>query len=74
MVCSLLAMTKTSYEGMEIAEGGKASREYARVTFGSNIDPKDRQRVRQALEEYCQLDTQAMVDVYKALERLVPSN
>ena len=34
------------------ADGGEASREYARVIFGSNIDPKDRQKVRQALEKY----------------------
>lgn len=63
----LPAMTKTSYEGMEISDGGEASREYARVTFGSNIDPKDRQKVRQALEEYCQLDTQAMIEVLEGL-------
>lgn len=66
----LPAMTKSSYEGMEISDGGEASREYARVTFGSNIDPKDRQRVRQALEEYCQLDTQAMIEVLEGLRRL----
>jgi hypothetical protein len=66
----LPAMTKMSYEGMEIAEGGEASREYARVTFGSNIDPKDRQKVRQALEKYCELDTQAMIEVLEGLRGL----
>ncbi len=66
----LPAMTKTSYAGMEIADGGTASREYARVTFGSNIEAKDRQKVRQALEAYCQLDTQAMIDVLEELKRL----
>jgi hypothetical protein len=29
----------------------------------------DRQKVRQALEEYCQLDTQAMIEVYFALNK-----
>ncbi len=66
----LPALTDSSYEGMEIAEGGLASREYARVTFGSNIDPKDRQKVRQALEKYCELDTQAMVDVLEGLKKV----
>lgn len=65
----LPAMTERSYEGMEIADGGTASLEYERVTFGSNIEEKDRQRVRQALKEYCKLDTQAMIDVYEALKK-----
>ena len=69
----LPAMTGTSYEGMEIVEGGAAALEYERVTFGNNVEEKERQRIRRALEEYCQLDTQAMVDVYKALEKLVHS-
>ena len=64
----LPAMTKTSYEGMEIADGGTASLEYERVTFCDKIDEKERQRIRRALEEYCQLDTQAMVEVLKGLK------
>lgn len=36
----------------------------ARVKFGSNIEPKDHQKVRQGLEKYCQLDMQAMIEVY----------
>jgi hypothetical protein len=63
----LPAMTKTSYEGMEIADGGTASLEYERVTFDKDIDEKERQRIRNALEEYCKLDTQAMIEI---LERL----
>jgi hypothetical protein len=68
----LPAMTKTSYEGMAIADGGTASLEYERVTFGDNVEENDRQRVRHALEDYCQLDTQAMIDVLSALNGLVP--
>jgi len=64
----LPALTELSYEGKEIAEGNAASREYSRVTFGSNIDEKDRQKVRQALEEYCKLDTQAMIEILEALK------
>lgn len=66
----LPAMTGSGYEGMEIADGGTASREYERVTFGSNIDLKDRQRVRQALEKYCAQDTMAMVDILEGLRGL----
>lgn len=65
----LPALCGSSYEGMEIADGGAASREYARVTF-SDVDESDRQQVRAALEEYCQLDTQAMIDIVKALTRI----
>ena len=64
----LPAMTKTSYKGMEIADGELASIEYARVTFGENIEESDRQKVRQALEAYCKLDTQAMVDILGKLK------
>lgn len=63
----LPALTGSGYEGMEIADGGTASREYSRVTFGDNIDPKDRRRVRDALEKYCAQDTQAMIDVMEGL-------
>jgi len=66
----LPALTGTSYAGMEIADGATASREYERVTFGSNIEAKDRQKVRDALEKYCQLDTQAMIDVLEKLKEL----
>ncbi|MFA6549715.1 MAG: DUF2779 domain-containing protein, partial [Candidatus Margulisiibacteriota bacterium] len=66
----LPALTDTSYEGLEIADGGAASREYERVTFGENIDPKDRAKVRHNLEKYCQLDTQAMINVLEGLKGL----
>ena len=70
MKAVLPALTDTSYEGMEIADGGMASREYARVTFGDNIEPKDRQKVRDDLEKYCELDTRAMIDILEELKAL----
>ena len=66
----LPALTGKSYEDLEIAEGETASNEYLRVTFGTNIDPKDKQKVYQQLEEYCKLDTQAMVDVLRELQKI----
>lgn len=65
----LPAMTGKGYAGMEIADGGTASLEYERVTFGEKIEESDRQQVRQALEKYCELDTQAMVEVLAGLKR-----
>ncbi len=66
----LPALTGKGYEGLEIAEGGTACNEYLRVTFGTDIDPEDKQKVRKQLEEYCKLDTQAMVDVLGELRRI----
>jgi len=67
----LPALVGKSYDGMEIAEGGVASSEYVRTHF-SEASETERQRVRTALEEYCKLDTQAMVDIIDALQKLIP--
>lgn len=70
MKAVLPALTGTSYEGMEIAEGGAASREFLRVTWGQNVDPTDRARVRESLEKYCALDTRGMVGIVRHLGKL----
>jgi hypothetical protein len=59
------------YEGMAIADGGTASSEYIRVTFGENIAEKEKNRVRKNLEEYCGLDTKAMVWIVDKMKILV---
>ncbi len=46
----LPVLTGKSYEGMEIADGGTASNEYLRVTFG-DVDTLDRQHVRDQLKK-----------------------
>ena len=51
---------------MEIAEGGTASLEYLRVTFG-DVPEEERVRVRGYLEKYCKMDTQAMIDILSQL-------
>ncbi len=66
----LPAWTGTGYEGMGISDGGQATGEYARVTFGANIDPADRAKVYADLLEYCGLDTRAMVDILEKLRSL----
>jgi len=62
----LPAVTGTTYEGMEIAEGGQAAREFQSVVFG-NVAPDEKQRVLSALRTYCAQDTRALVDVLAAL-------
>jgi hypothetical protein len=61
----LPVLTGKSYDDMEIGDGGTASAEYFRVTFTE--DNKDRNNVRQFLEEYCGLDTMGMVDIVEQL-------
>jgi hypothetical protein len=67
----LPALTGKSYEGLEIAEGEMASREYTRVTFDKDIAEMDRQKVYSALEIYCGLDTQGLIDILEALKKKV---
>jgi len=66
----LPVITNSNYDNLEIADGGMASREYYRVTFEDNIDEKERQRVRAALEKYCDLDTRAMIEILEELEKI----
>jgi hypothetical protein len=65
----LPALTGRSYEGLEIAEGGTASLEYLRVTFG-DVDEEDGQKVRRQLEKYCALDTEGMILIVDELGKV----
>jgi hypothetical protein len=65
----LPTITEKSYEGMEIADGGTASQEYLRVTFGE-VEVKERERLRRNLENYCKLDTEGMIMIVEALSRI----
>jgi hypothetical protein len=62
----LPALTGKDYSKLEIQEGGAASREYVRVTFG-DVSESERKRVRKALELYCGHDTEGMVWILDAL-------
>jgi hypothetical protein len=64
----LPVLTGKSYNDMEIGDGGTASREYFRVIFTE--DNKDKDKVRNLLEEYCGLDTMGMVDIIDKLHAL----
>jgi hypothetical protein len=65
----LPALTGAGYESLAIADGETASREYLRVTFGG-ADEAERARVRKQLEEYCGLDTMAMIRIVEELEKI----
>ncbi len=44
-----------TYQGMEISDGGMAMEGYFRMCEGG--DPAEVEKVRQALLEYCRMDT-----------------
>ena len=71
----LPALVGKSYEGMEIAEGGNASRRYLFITHGSidgtKATPEEAKQVRHHLEAYCGMDTEAMVWILDALRNIV---
>jgi hypothetical protein len=69
MKAVLPAMTGQGYENLVIQEGGAASREFQRVTFGK-VDDEERRRVRQQLNEYCGLDTMGMIQIVRELAKL----
>lgn len=65
----LPAFVGDSYDGLEIQEGGMASLEFCRVTFG-NVSEAEKARVRRNLEVYCSQDTMGMVKSVRALRDL----
>ncbi len=66
----LPAITGRSYKGMEIADGGTASVEFFRATYEECSD-EERQKVRENLLKYCELDTLAEVMIVEKLGELV---
>ena len=65
------ALTGGTYEGLEIGDGGTASLEYGRVMFSDGISSQDKECVLRGLEEYCKLDTQAMIDIVNVLRKQI---
>ena len=59
------------YDGLEIADGGVASRELRRLMFeGDTLSADERKRVRDALLQYCAVDTLGVVRLLERLEAL----
>lgn len=69
MKAVLPALTGKGYGDLEIQEGGSASREFLRVTFGQ-VPAKERSQVRKNLLAYCCQDTEGMVSIVEALQQL----
>ena len=66
----LPVLTGHSYEELEIHEGGQASLEYLRVHF-ADVPEEERQKVRAQLERYCGQDTEGMIWIVDAVQKLV---
>jgi len=58
-----------TYAGLEIQEGGMASTFFLKLS--QTQDEEERKRLRQALLDYCELDTLAMVNVLEKLKMYV---
>jgi hypothetical protein len=69
MKAVLPTLVGDSYDGLEIQEGGTASLEFYRVTFGK-VSAAEKARVRRNLEMYCSQDTMGMVKILRALRDL----
>jgi hypothetical protein len=60
------------YENMtDVKKGDQASYEYERVTFDMSVFKEDKQKIRDALEKYCELDTLAEVLIVEKLWGIV---
>jgi len=66
----LPVLSDLSYDGLWIAKGADASLEYERVTYG-NVSEEEKQRIREALEKYCELDTLAEVEIINGLKWVI---
>jgi len=62
-------LTGRSYDQLAISDGGTASQEFLRMAFGET-PPKEQQSIRRNLEQYCGQDTENMIRIIKALERM----
>jgi len=66
----LPAITDTSYDHLEIADGGTASLSFVEMVFGEDTTEERRTEIRANLLAYCALDTKAMVDILAALQTI----
>jgi hypothetical protein len=69
----LPALSGNGYDQLAIADGGTASLEYLRVTFG-DCSKSEREKVRKQLEKYCAMDTMAMVKIVDSLRALAQNS
>jgi hypothetical protein len=65
----LPALTGKSYQDLSIADGEAASLAYLEITYGTLTD-SEKAEIRTDLEQYCGLDTEAMVWIVNYLKEL----
>jgi len=66
----LPALCEKGYEGMEIDNGSLASAEFFRVTY-TKCSNEERDKIRENLLKYCELDTFAEVMIVEKLKELI---
>jgi len=62
-----------SYDGLNIQEGEMATTMYRKM-IDPKCPPNEREQIKKDLLEYCKLDTLAMVELFKELQRLIMDN
>jgi hypothetical protein len=65
----LPALTDFGYDDLAIGDGHQAARQYQRALYG-NIGSRERTTIFKNLQEYCKLDTLAMVEILRRLLKL----
>jgi len=61
----LPALCGKSYSGMEIGDGGTASVEFFKMSYE---ECEDKAKIRENLLKYCEMDTEAEVEIVEALK------
>jgi len=69
--CVLPALSDLKYDNLEIKKGDVASYEWERITFLEKVSDEEKEKIRKALEEYCELDTLAEVKIVEALREVL---
>ena len=67
----LPALSDLSYKDLDINKGDLASYQYERVTYDPAVSDKEREKIRKALEKYCEQDTLAEVKIIEKLREVV---
>jgi hypothetical protein len=59
-----------SYDGMPIGKGDQASMAWWNMTYGQ-VEQREKERLTEALLRYCELDSRAMVEIFKRIQTLI---
>ncbi len=65
----LPALTGLNYDGLEIHDGGTANQEFYKY-LTTRMSHSEKKKLCQNMEEYCKMDTYALVEILNELEKL----